>query len=216
MRDLPKSTTHVVKKASDIFVPGDRGLHLYGTDKGLLSPSKVVTNPKNRGGHLVSDSIKKSPSTKQSLPAELALASSRRAASSSSEDENDRGFHVDDEESDEVSSSESTASEVEVGYEEEEDGTTSGRQEVSVDDEESVSRTGKLNGGMEESLVIEGDDEMPRAKQQRDGKQKGMIFHKNPNIGFLKSSLLSLNSLNSILSHANANHLLQHGIIHYE
>ncbi|XP_021711262.1 liprin-beta-1 isoform X3 [Aedes aegypti] len=172
MRDLPKSTTHVVKKASDIFVPGDRGLHLYGTDKGLLSPSKVVTNPKNRGGHLVSDSIKKSPSTKQSLPAELALASSRRAASSSSEDENDRGFHVDDEESDEVSSSESTASEVEVGYEEEEDGTTSGRQEVSVDDEESVSRTGKLNGGMEESLVIEGDDELPRAKQQRDGKQK--------------------------------------------
>ncbi|XP_019540219.2 liprin-beta-1 isoform X4 [Aedes albopictus] len=174
MRDLPKSTTHVVKKASDIFVPGERGLHLYGTDKGLLSPSKVVTNPKNRGGHLVSDTIKKSPSAKQSLPAELALAASRRVASSSSEDENDRGFHVDDEESDEVSSSESTASEVEVGYEEEEDGTTSGRQEDPVDDEESVSKAGNQNGGdeMERSLVIEGDDDIPRASKQRVGKQK--------------------------------------------
>ncbi|XP_062562959.1 uncharacterized protein LOC134226293 isoform X8 [Armigeres subalbatus] len=171
MRDLPKSTTHVVKKASDIFVPGERGLHLYGTDKGLLAPSKVVTNPKNRGGHLMGDAIKKSPSAKQSLPAELALASARRAVSSSSEDENDRGFHVDDD-SEEVSSSESTASEVGVGYEEEEDGTTSGRQEISVDDEEGFSRVERLNGEKEERLVLDVDEEIPRMKKQHDGKQK--------------------------------------------
>ncbi|XP_065078327.1 uncharacterized protein LOC135701450 isoform X9 [Ochlerotatus camptorhynchus] len=175
MRDLPKSTTHVVKKASDIFVPGERGLHLYGTDKVLLSPSKVVTNPKNRGTHLA-EGIKTSPSAKQSLPAELALASSRRvAASSSSEDDDDRGFHVDDE-SDEVSSVNSSPSEVEVEddeEEEEEDGTTSGRQEASVDDEDSSSKLEKTSGGdaMEQSLVID-DDVSPRLSKQRDGRQK--------------------------------------------
>ncbi|XP_038112435.1 liprin-beta-2 isoform X3 [Culex quinquefasciatus] len=134
MRDLPKSTTHVVKKASDIFVGG----------KAQVPPAKPATNPRVSR---LSEGIKASP-VRQFMVSEL---------SSSSEEDGGRGFSVDDILSDvqtggssSSSTSEDEPEEEEDGEEEDEDDTSGAGQigaELSIGEESSSPRVVKRNGG---------------------------------------------------------------------
>ncbi|XP_058833871.1 liprin-beta-1 isoform X2 [Topomyia yanbarensis] len=195
MRDLPKSTTHVVKKASDIFVSGERGSaahhhHLFaGSGSGKLqSPSKVVSSGGSSSRlNRFSEGIKASP-TRQSLVV-AAESNSFHLTSSDSEDAEAQALNV-DEGSDEVSSSGSCTSEVEIDGaggcgddddDDDEDGDgddddddddfCSVERAVSADDGIGSSLVAKINGGMAHNLASE-DSRIPRLKKLRDGKQK--------------------------------------------
>ncbi|XP_055537600.1 liprin-beta-1 isoform X4 [Wyeomyia smithii] len=179
MRDLPKSTTHVVKKASDIFVPGERQLHLYGGD----SVRKVINTNSNNG-------LKASPA-RQSLASELGSFHPSSSEDSDGQDAAIGGVGVNVNEcSDEVSNpSSSSSSEIEVAdagdddddvedddddYEED-DGAASGRQEISFDDGSSSPLGTKQNcttGGMMERTAGLEESRIPKLKKIRDGKQK--------------------------------------------
>lgn len=182
MRDLPKSTTHVVKKASDIFVYGS------STPKPQVPPPKPATNPRiNR----LTEGIKTSPA-RQFMVSEL--------SSTSEEGEDGRGFSVDDILSDvqTAGSSSSSTSEVEPDEEDDEDDTsgaghTAGGEELSIDEESSSPRVVKRNGGggssgkMAEkvmtlstsSLKQDGSNGGTRLDQLRDGKTQGGFESEN-------------------------------------
>ncbi|XP_055537609.1 uncharacterized protein LOC129725608 isoform X12 [Wyeomyia smithii] len=199
MRDLPKSTTHVVKKASDIFVPGERQLHLYGGD----SVRKVINTNSNNGNDKDSNSrnsqsrlnhffegLKASPA-RQSLASELGSFHPSSSEDSDGQDAAIGGVGVNVNEcSDEVSNpSSSSSSEIEVAdagdddddvedddddYEED-DGAASGRQEISFDDGSSSPLGTKQNcttGGMMERTAGLEESRIPKLKKIRDGKQK--------------------------------------------
>ncbi|XP_055624525.1 uncharacterized protein LOC129767542 isoform X3 [Toxorhynchites rutilus septentrionalis] len=169
MRDLPKTTTQVVKKASDIFVPGEQVLHLYGSShRKPQPPAKVVGSA--RYNHL-SEGIKASPA-RQSLVSEP-------TSSSTTEEEDEQAFNVDEvseeeeeegeEEEEEISSPSSSASEIEVGDDDE--GGTSGRQEASVDDESHSPTVMKKNGRTEQHTMTD-ESKIPRLRKHRGTKQQ--------------------------------------------
>lgn len=174
MRDLPKSTTHVVKKASDIFVGG----------KAQVPPAKPATNPRVSR---LSEGIKASP-VRQFMVSEL---------SSSSEEDGGRGFSVDDILSDVQTGGSSSSSTSEVEPEEEEDGEeeededdTSGAgqigAELSIGEESSSPRVVKRNGGkmstsstttVTSSVKPDGANGVTtRLDQLRDGKTQGGLL----------------------------------------
>lgn len=176
MRDLPKSTTHVVKKASDIFVGG----------KAQVPPAKPATNPRVSR---LSEGIKASP-VRQFMVSEL---------SSSSEEDGGRGFSVDDILSDVQTggSSSSSTSEVEPEEEEEEeeedeDDTSGAGQiggELSIGEESSSPRVVKRNGGkmstsstttVTSSVKPDGANGVTtRLDQLRDGKTQGGLLRRS-------------------------------------
>ncbi|XP_055598299.1 uncharacterized protein LOC129747911 isoform X3 [Uranotaenia lowii] len=174
MRELPKSTTHVVKKASDIFLPGDRNAgYVYGSN-GISKQHQHQQQSTNASSVKVLDNgkaplaggIKTSPTTQSLVVPRTELLHS--ISSTSSEVDDDRGFNVDDI-SDEMcnsnscssgsSSSSSSTSEIEVEPDEEEDpggSNSGGRMETSVDEGGGCSprvivggkKNGRENGGV--------------------------------------------------------------------